>query len=74
MHILKLTNIGNEVGAIFPKDLLAQLNLGTGDEFCVINDSEGLRLAPYSHEFIEQMRLGSEIMNERRAALRELAR
>lgn len=74
MHVLKLTNIGNGVGAIFPEDLLAQMNLGSGDEFCVISTPEGMRLAPYSQDFDEQMRLGSEIMKERRAALRELAR
>ena len=27
MHTLKLTQIGNSVGAIFPKDLLAQMRL-----------------------------------------------
>ena len=32
MHTLKLTQIGNSLGAIFPKDLLAKLNLEKGDE------------------------------------------
>ena len=35
MHILKLTQIGNSVGAIFPKDLLAQMRLEKGDDFYV---------------------------------------
>ena len=32
MHTLKLTQIGNSVGAIFPKELLARLQLEKGDE------------------------------------------
>jgi hypothetical protein len=35
MHTLKLTQIGNSVGAIFPKELLARLQLEKGDELYV---------------------------------------
>ena len=65
MHMPKLTQIGNSVGAIFPKGLLAQMRLEKGD---------GLRITTHNPEFEEQMRLGREIMKERRAELRELAK
>lgn len=74
MHVLKLTQIGNSVGAIFPKDLLAQMQLEKGDEFYVTNTPDGLRITPYDPEFEEQMRIGREIMKERRDVLRELAK
>lgn len=74
MHVLKLTQIGNSVGAIFPKELLAQLRLEKGDEFYVTDTPDGLRITPHNPEFEAQMRLGREIMKERRAALRELAK
>ncbi len=74
MHILKLTQIGNSVGAIFPKELLAQMQLEKGDEFYVTNTPDGLRITPYNPEFEEQMRIGREIMKERRDVLRELAK
>lgn len=74
MHTLKLTQIGNSVGAIFPKELLAQMRLGKGDEFYVTEMPDGLRITTHSPEFEEQMRLGREIMKERRAVLRELAK
>ena len=74
MHVLKLTQIGNSVGAIFPKELLAQMRLEKGDEFYVTETPDGLRITPHNPEFEEQMRIGREIMKERRAVLRELAK
>lgn len=74
MHMLKLTQIGNSVGAIFPKDLLTQMRLEKGDDFYVTETPDGLRITTHNPEFEEQMRLGREIMKERRAVLRELAK
>jgi putative addiction module antidote len=74
MHILKLTQIGNSVGAIFPKELLSRMRLEKGDEFYVTDAPDGLRITVHNPEFEEQMRLGREIMKERRAVLRELAK
>lgn len=74
MHILKLTQIGNSVGAVFPKELLAKMRLEKGDEFYVTETPDGLRITPHNPEFEEQMRMSREIMKERRAVLRELAK
>ncbi|OOG53039.1 AbrB/MazE/SpoVT family DNA-binding domain-containing protein [Polaromonas sp. C04] len=74
MHTLKLTQIGNSVGVIFPKELLAQMRLEKGDEFYVTETPDGLRITPHNPEFEEQMRIGREIMKDRRAVLRELAK
>lgn len=74
MHMLKLTQIGNSVGAIFPKELLARMRLEKGDEFYVTDTPDGLRITTHNPDFEKQMRLGREIMKERRAVLRELAK
>ena len=74
MHMLKLTQIGNSVGAIFPKELLAQMRLEKGDEFFVTDTPDGLRITTHNTEFEEQMRIGREIMKERHDVLRELAK
>jgi putative addiction module antidote len=74
MHVLKLTQIGNSVGAIFPKDLLAQMRLEKGDDFYVSETPDGLRITTHNPEFEEQMRIGREIMKVRRAVLRALAK
>lgn len=74
MHTLKLTQVGNSVGAIFPKELLAQLRLEKGDEFYVTETPDGYRITTHNPEFEEQMRISREIMKNRRAVLRELAK
>ena len=65
MHTLKLIQIGNSVGAIFPKELLARLQLEKGDE---------LYVTTHNPEFEAQMRVARELMKERRAVLHELAK
>jgi putative addiction module antidote len=74
MHLLKLTQIGNSVGAVFPREVLAKLNLEKGDNVFITETPDGMRLTAYDPEFAEQMRIGREIMRERRDVLRELAK
>lgn len=74
MHTLKLTQIGNSVGAIFPKELLARLDLGKGDELYVTDSPDGLRITAHNPQFEAQMKLAKDIMRERRAVLHELAK
>lgn len=74
MHTLKLTQIGNSVGAIFPKELLSRLKLEKGDEFYVTETSDGLRITAHNPEFEAQMRIARDIMKERRDVLHELAK
>ncbi len=74
MHTLKLTQIGNSVGAIFPKELLARLQLEKGDALYVTDTPDGLRITTHNPEFEAQMRVARDIMKERRAVLHELAK
>ena len=74
MHTLKLTQIGNSVGAVFPRELLNQLKLEKGDEIYVTETPDGLRITKHNPEFAAQMRVAREIMKERRSVLRELAK
>lgn len=74
MHTLKLTQIGNSIGVIFPKELLGQLRAEKGDILYATETPDGMRLTTHDPEFAEQMRMGREIMKERRAVLHELAK
>ncbi len=71
---LKLTQIGNSVGVILPKEVLARLKVGKGDSLFVTDLPDGVALRPYDAEFAEQMELAREIMRKRRNVLRELAK
>ncbi|MCF8160385.1 MAG: AbrB/MazE/SpoVT family DNA-binding domain-containing protein [Polaromonas sp.] len=73
-YTLKLTQIGNSVGAVFPKELLAQLKLEKGETFYVTESPDGLRITPNDPVFEAQMRLAREVMKERRNVLHELAK
>ena len=74
MIALKLTQIGNSVGVILPKEVLARLKVETGDTLYVIDSPDGVRLTPHDPEFEAQMEAAREIMKRRRAVLRELAK
>ena len=50
------------------------MRLEKGDDFYVTETPDGLRITSRNPEFEEQMRIGREIMKERRAVLRELAK
>ena len=75
MSALKLTQIGNSVGVILPKELLARLKLEKGDTLFVTEAANGaLMLSPYSAEFETQMSAARDIMKRRRQVLHELAK
>jgi putative addiction module antidote len=74
MSALKLTQIGNSVGVILPKELLARLNLEKGDSLFWTEAADGVMLTPYSAEFEAQMAAARRIMKKRRDVLRELAK
>jgi putative addiction module antidote len=74
MSTLKLTQIGNSVGVILPKEVLARLNVEKGDILYWSETATGLTLSSYNPEFAEQMTLARQIMKKRRNVLRELAK
>ncbi len=73
MHALKLTQIGNSVGAVFPRELLNRLQLEKGDSLYVTETPDGLRITKHNPEFATQMQAAREIMKRRRDVLHELA-
>ena len=74
MTALKLTQIGNSVGLILPKEMLARLKLEKGDTVFATDAANGVMLTPYSAEFETQMTAARKVMKKRRAVLRELAK
>jgi putative addiction module antidote len=50
-YLLQIRKIGNSVGLILPKELLARLRLKEGDKLHVIEQPErGLKLSPYDRK------------------------
>ena len=74
MTALKLTQIGNSVGLILPKEILARMKLEKGDTVFVTDAVDGIKLTPYDADFELQMTAAREVMKKRRHVLRELAK
>ncbi len=58
MTALKLTQIGNSVGVILPKEILARLKLEKGDTVFVTNAANGVMLTPYDPSSSERLEAG----------------
>lgn len=69
----KVQKFGNSLGVIIPKDVLARMHIGLGDELTVSEASGELKLKRYDDEVERQVALGLELMREHRDVLKALA-
>jgi putative addiction module antidote len=74
MFTLKLTQIGNSVGVILPKEMLGRLKLEKGQSVFVTETPAGYVLTPYDPALEEQIEAGREFMREYRDTFRQLAK
>ncbi len=74
MSALKLTQIGNSVGVILPKELLTKLGVGKGDTLFAIDQPDGVKLTVVEPDFEAQMAVARAMMKKWRNVLRELAK
>ena len=75
MSAIKVTQIGNSVGVILPKELLVSMNVSKGDTLYVTRASNGgINITPYDEAFEQQMEAARRVMKKRRNVLRELAK
>lgn len=71
---LKITGIGNSAGIALPKEVLARLRVGPGDQLYLSEAPEGVRLTAVDPDFAAKMDVSEAIMREDRDILRELAK
>ena len=74
MYQLKLTQIGNSVGIILPKDALARLKLQKGESVFLTESAEGYIITPYDPALEEEISAGREFMREYRDTFHQLAK
>ncbi len=65
--------IGNSVGIVLPREVLAKLKVAKGDSLYLVDTPEGVQLTPYDQDFIEEMEVARQVMKENRDVLRRLA-
>jgi putative addiction module antidote len=71
---IRVISIGNSLGVILSKEVLARMKLDKGDKVFMIETPNGYEMTPYNPEFGRQMKAGSRIVKRYRNALRELAK
>lgn len=74
MLTLKVTQIGNSLGVVLPKEAMHRLKVEKGDVLYLTEAQDGFRLTPYDPSFEGQMEAARAVMKRRRNALRELAK
>ena len=72
--VLKVTQIGNSLGVVLPRDVLSDLNVDRGDRLFLTRSPEGFRVTKSDPEFEFKMSRAREIMKRRHNVLRELAK
>ena len=72
--VLKVTQIGNSLGVVLPREVVADLNVERGDKLFLTRSPEGYRVTRSNPEFERQMGLARDIMKKRHDVLRELAK
>jgi putative addiction module antidote len=70
---LKVRRIGNSLGVVLPKAVLARLRVGEGENIALTETPGGYAIAAEDGETAELMRLAEDIMRKRRKVLKALA-
>jgi putative addiction module antidote len=74
MIALEVTRVGNALGVVLPKDMLARLNVGAGDTLYLTETKSGFRLSPYEPDYETQIAVAEGVLKRRRPVLRDLAK
>ena len=71
---LKLRKIGNSLGVVLPKEVVAHMNVTEGDTLTVTQTQDGVRLSAGDPEFAKTMAVFESLNRRYRNTLRELAK
>jgi putative addiction module antidote len=72
---LKLRKVGNSLGVVLPKKVLARLNADDGDVLYLTETTDGgFRLTDTDSEFAHKLEVAERLSRRYRHALKELAK
>lgn len=70
---MKVTQIGNSLGVVLSKELLAKLRVEKGDALYAVETPNGIELRAYDPTFAAQMDVAERVMRKHRDVLKKLA-
>jgi putative addiction module antidote len=71
---LKVTQVGNSIGLVLPKEALSRLNVTKGDALFLIETPDGYTMTAYDPGFAEELKFAEEGSRKYKNALKELAK
>ena len=71
---VKVIQIGNSLGVVLSRDILARLNVERGDHLHVVDSAGGVILTPYDPEVARQVESGKRFMKRYRDTFRALSK
>ncbi|WP_339872065.1 AbrB/MazE/SpoVT family DNA-binding domain-containing protein [uncultured Brevundimonas sp.] len=75
MIALKITQVGNSVGVVLPKEALTELGATKGDTLYLTRAPDGsMRVSAYDDKVQQQIALGEQLMDAHRDVFRALAK
>ena len=72
MFAAKVTTIGNSLGIVLPREILARLRVDKGDLLFLVESPLGFEMTPYEPRFAAQMQQAEQLMRAERNVLRLL--
>jgi len=70
---VKITQVGNSVGIVLPREVLSELHVEKGDTLLITSTPDGVQLTPYEAEFANKIAVFEKVMRDNRDVLRKLA-
>jgi putative addiction module antidote len=74
MATLKITQIGNSLGLILPREIVDRLRLEKGETVSVVETPQGIEITPFDPDFDRKLEAARKVTKRYRNALRELAK
>jgi putative addiction module antidote len=71
---IKIRRVGNSLGVILPRDVIANLRVSEGDHLALTEAADGYRISAYDPAIEQQVERARNVMRRYRNALRELAK
>lgn len=72
--VLKIIRIGNSLGVVLPREIVADLAVEKGDRLYLTRSPEGYRVTKSDPEFERRVTAAKRIISKRHNALRELSK
>ncbi len=74
MATLKITQIGNSLGLILPREIVERMRLEKGESVSVVATAQGIEITPFDPDFDKKLEAARKVTKRYRNALRELAK